>query len=117
MCHIPSHKPGVHTKTDADWDRIGTLLQQCDPHGRLRSIHDGTRLFYLGKPWMTHVSMQNGIAVKTPVRAELCRDVYRKPVVYDEVKYEGDRDRRTPDGGTSTAACRHSARRARATLQ
>ncbi len=88
MCHTPCHKPGVHTKTDADWDRIGTLLRQCDPHDRLRSIHNGTRLFDHGKPWITHVSMQNGIAVETPGRAELCRDVYRKPVVYDEVKHE-----------------------------
>lgn len=80
----------LRTKTDADWDRIGTLVQQVDPHNHLRSIHNGTLLFDHSRPWVTHVSMQNGIAVETPGAAELYRDVWRKPVVYDEVKYEGD---------------------------
>jgi hypothetical protein len=63
LCHTPCHKSGVHTKTDADSGRIGTLLQQCDPHDRLRPIHNGTRPFDPGKPWITHVSVQNGTAV------------------------------------------------------
>jgi hypothetical protein len=41
-------------------------------------------------PWITHASIQNGFAVEEPGRAELFRDVYRKPVVFDEVKYEGN---------------------------
>jgi hypothetical protein len=40
-------------------------------------------------PWVTHASIQNGAAVLDPERAGLYRDVWRKPVVYDEVKYEG----------------------------
>lgn len=80
----------LRTKTDADWDRLGTLIQHADPFNHLRSIHNGTLLFDHTRPWITHVSMQNGIAVETPGSAELYRDVYRKPVVYDEVKYEGD---------------------------
>lgn len=80
----------IRTKTDSDWDRLGTLVQQCDPFNHLRSIHNGTLLYDHNKPWVTHVSMQNGIAVESPASAELYRDVYRKPVVYDEVKYEGD---------------------------
>lgn len=87
----------LRTKTDADWNRLGTLLQQGDPHDRLRSIHNGTLLFDHGKPWVTHVSMQNGLAVETPGSAELYRDVWRKPVVYDEVKYEGDAKYRWAD--------------------
>jgi hypothetical protein len=79
----------LRTKTDADWDRLGTLLQQCDPHQRLRSIHNGSIIFDHNKPWITHVSMQNGAAVEEPGRAEMYRGVWRKPVVYDEVKYEG----------------------------
>jgi hypothetical protein len=34
------------------------------------------------------------MAVESPASAELYRDVYRKPVVYDEVKYEGNMPRR-----------------------
>ena len=79
----------LRTKTDADWDRLGALVKQCDPHQRLRSIHNGALIFDHGKPWITHVSMQNGAAVEEPGRAEMYRGVWRKPVVYDEVKYEG----------------------------
>jgi len=87
----------LRTKTDADWSRIGTLVQLCDPYNHLRSIHNGTLLFDQSQPWITHVSMQNGVAVQTPASAELYRDVWRKPVVYDEVKYEGDAKYRWAD--------------------
>ena len=87
----------LRTKTDADWDRLGKLVEQCDPYNHLRSIHNGTLLFDQGKPWITHVSMQNGIAVETPGSAEIYRDAWRKPVVYDEVKYEGDSKYRWAD--------------------
>jgi hypothetical protein len=79
----------LRTKTEADWDRIGTLVAGCDPYRHLLSIHNGALIFDHGKPWVTHVSMQNGAAVEEPGRAEMYRDVWRKPVVYDEVKYEG----------------------------
>jgi hypothetical protein len=80
----------MHAKTEADWDRLGALVQQCDPYHHLRSIHNGTLLYDNRQPWVTHASIQNGVAVETPGSAELYRDVYRKPVVYDEIKYEGD---------------------------
>lgn len=79
----------LRTKTESDWDRIGALVQQADPYNHLRSIHNGAVIYDHNKSWVTHVSMQNGSAVEEPGRAELYRDVYRKPVVYDEVKYEG----------------------------
>jgi uncharacterized protein DUF5060/uncharacterized protein DUF4038/uncharacterized protein DUF5605 len=79
----------LRTKTEADWDRIGALVQQSDPSNHLRSIHNGANIYDHNKPWVTHASIQNGLAVEEPGRAEMYRDVYRKPVVYDEVKYEG----------------------------
>ncbi len=78
----------LRTKTEADWDRLGALVAACDPHQRLRSIHNGHMIFDQTKPWITHVSMQNGAAVEESGRAEMYR-LWRKPVVYDEVKYEG----------------------------
>ena len=87
----------LRTKTEADWDRLGTLVQQCDPYNHLRSIHNGTLLYNHSKPWVTHASIQNGVAVQSPASAEMYRDVYRKPVVYDEVKYEGDAKYRWAD--------------------
>jgi len=81
-------------KTLADWDRLFRIVQSSDPYGHLRSIHNGSILYNHTRPWVTHVSIQNGSAVEDYGRAVLYRDVYRKPVVFDEVKYEGDIERR-----------------------
>jgi len=80
----------LRTKTMADWDRYFQIVQEADPYSHLRSIHNGTLLYDQNKPWVTHVSIQNGAAVEESGRAQIYRDVYRKPIVYDEVKYEGD---------------------------
>jgi hypothetical protein len=81
-------------KTESDWDRFGLIVQESDPYSHLRSIHNGTLIYNHNQPWVTHASIQNGSAVEEPGRAELYRDTYRKPIVYDEVKYEGDLPRR-----------------------
>jgi hypothetical protein len=81
-------------KTEADWDRLFQVVEAADPYGHLRSIHNGFYIYNNTKPWVTHASIQNGSAVEDNGRAELYRDVYRKPVVYDEVKYEGNIARR-----------------------
>lgn len=80
----------IRTKTEADWDAYFQLVEHCDPYHHLRSIHNGARLYNDTLPWVTHASIQNGSAVIDAGRAELYRDVYRKPIVFDEVKYEGD---------------------------
>lgn len=76
-------------KQETDWDRLGQLVQASDPHAHLRSIHNGTLIYNHTQSWVTHASIQNGAAVLDNERALLYRDVYRKPIVYDEVKYEG----------------------------
>lgn len=84
-------------KTEADWDRFFRIVQESDPYGHLRSIHNGRLIYDHNKPWVTHASIQNGSAVADFGRAVLYRDVYRKPVVFDEVKYEGDIEQRWGD--------------------
>jgi hypothetical protein len=81
-------------KKESDWDRIFQVVQAGDPYGHLRSIHNAFRIYNHTQPWVTHASIQNGAAVMDPERAVLYRDVYRKPIVYDEVKYEGNSQRR-----------------------
>jgi hypothetical protein len=81
-------------KTEADWERIGQAVSRADPFHRLLSIHNGTRIFDQTRPWITHASIQNGSAVEDANSAGLYRDVWRKPIVYDEIKYEGDHPRR-----------------------
>lgn len=84
----------MHTKTDTDWDDYFRIVQASDPYDHLRSIHNSALIYNNSLPWVTHASIQNGSAVEEPGRAELYRDVWRKPVVYDEVKYEGDIEKR-----------------------
>jgi hypothetical protein len=77
-------------KKESDFVRFGEIVSRDDPYHHLLSIHNGSKIFNDTLPWITHASIQNGSAVEDPGRAELYRDVYRKPVVYDEVKYEGN---------------------------
>ena len=77
-------------KTEADFMRFGEIVSTNDPYHHLLSIHNGYLFFNHTLPWITHASIQNGFAVEEPGRAELYRDAYRKPIVYDEVKYEGN---------------------------
>lgn len=72
------------------WDRVFQTIESSDPFGRLRSIHNWIDLYDYNKPWVTHASLQNGFAVAEFGRAGLYRDAYRKPIVMDEIKYEGD---------------------------
>jgi len=80
--------------TDADWDRLFQLVQAKDPYGHLRSIHNADRLYDYTKPWVTHVSLQYYNAVRALGVSPLLRDIYKKPVVHDEINYEGNIDRR-----------------------
>ncbi|MGA8205739.1 MAG: DUF5060 domain-containing protein, partial [Woeseiaceae bacterium] len=80
----------IPTKDEADWDRLFQVVQHADPFEHLRSIHNGSRVYDHTRPWVTHVSMQNGPAVEEPGRAQQLRPVYEKPVIIDEARYEGD---------------------------
>ncbi|MBN1816406.1 MAG: DUF5060 domain-containing protein [Sedimentisphaerales bacterium] len=69
-----------------DWDRFFAILQKEDPHQRLRGIHNGSRWYDHTKDWVTHASLQTS-DMNGGVRF---RRTYRKPILYDECKYEGD---------------------------
>jgi hypothetical protein len=84
----------IKGKTDADWDRMFLIVRDSDPYHHLRSIHNENAIYNNNRPWVTHASMQYGTAVESPGFAAILRDVYRKPVVYDEVRYEGNYEQR-----------------------
>jgi hypothetical protein len=77
-------------KKPEEWDRYFEIVQASDPHQHLRSIHNAFQFYNHTKPWVTHVSIQQGAALEDYERGVLYRDVYRKPIVFDEVKYEGN---------------------------
>lgn len=77
-------------KQTIDWEAIGTLLQQNDPHQRLRGIHNWygseDHFFDHTRPWITHVSAQTSQFYN----ATTWRNKYKKPLLFDEMRYEGD---------------------------
>ncbi|WP_288381111.1 DUF5605 domain-containing protein [uncultured Massilia sp.] len=75
---------------DEDFDRYFQIVQKHDPYGHLRSIHNADRIYDYNKPWVTHVSLQYYNAVKVFGVSPLLRDIYRKPIVHDEINYEGN---------------------------
>lgn len=76
--------------TDKDWDRLFQLVEKRDPYHHLRSIHNAGRIYNYTLPWVTHVSLQYYNAVRVFGVTPLLRDIYRKPIVYDEINYEGN---------------------------
>jgi hypothetical protein len=80
----------VRTKTMADWDRFFRITQAEDPYSHLRSIHHSRVIYDHSKPWCTHASLQSYDFEKSAER----RVAWNKPIIYDEIQYEGDVDRR-----------------------
>jgi hypothetical protein len=76
----------MKAKTLADWDRFFRVVQASDPYQRLRSVHNCYVFYDHAKPWVTHQSIQHG----RPEMTREWRDLYQKPVVIDETKYEGN---------------------------
>jgi len=77
-------------KESIDWQGLGELIQREDPHQRLRGIHnwyDTEDHFYdHTQQWITHASIQSARFFQ----AIEWRDRYEKPVLFDEMRYEGD---------------------------
>ena len=75
----------MHRKTIEDFDCIGRTISECDPYHRLTGIHNGAKWFDHHRPWITHCSVQT-----SEFRIPQWREEYRKPVVIDEMCYEGN---------------------------
>jgi len=84
----------VRTKQLWEWDSYVDLLHAEDPYGHLVSVHHSMEYYDVRRPGITHASIQNGSLVEDFGRAGTLRDVYGKPVIYDEVGYEGNTPRR-----------------------
>ncbi|SEJ30443.1 Protein of unknown function [Dyadobacter koreensis] len=80
----------IKTKPREVWDVYTKEVVNNDPYKHLCSIHNGSVYYDNWKPEFTHVSIQNGSTVEDFGRATLLRDVFFRPVLYDEVCYEGD---------------------------
>lgn len=77
-------------KTQKDWERYAEILCSKDPYRHLRSIHNCFSFYDYNRPWVTHCSIQRQDLYKGAEYADLWRQKYRKPVVLDEIAYEGN---------------------------
>jgi hypothetical protein len=77
-------------KDTIDWEGIGTLLQKEDPHQLLRGIHNWynseDHFYDHTRPWITHTCTQTSQFYN----AIKWREQYKKPLLFDEMRYEGD---------------------------
>lgn len=84
----------VKEKCKEDWDHYIELTAKNDCFHHLLSIHQGDVLYDHWNPNITHASIQLGTLRGTVSagmgRLKLLRDAYHKPVIYDEVGYEGN---------------------------
>jgi hypothetical protein len=77
-------------KRDSDWQRFFEIIAAEDPVGHPRAIHQMRRYFNPTSPLVTYMSVQSSTAVAGFGRPQMYRQICGKPVVFDEVQYEGD---------------------------
>ncbi|UYO96550.1 DUF5605 domain-containing protein [Microbacterium sp. M28] len=80
------------TKTETDWERFASIVQESDPTGHLLSIHNCFDFYDYSREWITHASVQRRDIYKTAEMTDQWRQAWGKPVVIDECAYEGDLD-------------------------
>jgi hypothetical protein len=77
----------MKAKTVDDWNQLFLTLQSTDPYNHERSIHNCMSYYNHSQPWISHVSLQ-GHAVG---QLDMTKATWtRKPIVWDEVEYEGN---------------------------
>ena len=80
----------MKAKTTEDWEHFGDLLVKNDPYGRLRSIHNCIPFYDHTRPWITHCSIQRQELYRGAELTHEWRERYGKPVLLDEIAYEGN---------------------------
>ena len=80
----------LETKTTEDWEAYAKLLCEKDPYGHLRSIHNCGSFYDHTRPWVTHCSLQRQDLYQSAELVDKWRQQYKKPIVIDEMAYEGN---------------------------
>lgn len=77
-----------------DWDFFTKVVIENDPYRHLCSIHSYTAKYYAyWKPEYTHASIQDQAPLQLGA-AGIVKNIYKKPIVFDEVCYEGNMNNR-----------------------
>jgi hypothetical protein len=76
----------LKAKTNADWDRFARIVAEADGFDHLRSIHYCYHQYEYWRGWCTHAGVQDSrMAMGASWRAD-----WKKPLVFDECRYEGN---------------------------
>lgn len=78
--------------TNEEWSDYGRLVTSEDPYHHLCSIHNCIAFFDYKEDWITHCSMQRQDLYKHVELTDEYLEAYGKPVVWDEISYEGNID-------------------------
>ncbi|MDR1117004.1 MAG: DUF5605 domain-containing protein [Oscillospiraceae bacterium] len=82
----------LRNRTIAEWEDFASTLVERDPSQHLRSIHNCINVYDHSAGWITHVSWQRiDYHSHVELTAKL-RDQWQKPVLIDEIAYEGNID-------------------------
>ena len=76
----------MKSKKMEDWHHYIKYFADNDPYQRLRGIHNGSVWYDHTNPLITHASIQS----EDTHRAKELRMKYKKPVIFDECRYEGN---------------------------
>lgn len=77
-------------KSLADWEDFAGVVCRQDPYRHMRSVHNCAVPYNWGRPWVTHCSVQRTDVYRTAEEVNELRERYGKPVVLDEIAYEGN---------------------------
>jgi Domain of unknown function (DUF5060)/Protein of unknown function (DUF4038)/Domain of unknown function (DUF5605) len=80
----------MRAKSAPDFDRFFHIVEQHDPVSHLRSIHYSNTMYDYSHPWVTHASLQTSHLESVPAWLA----AWHKPILFDEVQYEGNLNRR-----------------------
>lgn len=80
----------VMSKSIDNWERYAKIIMENDPYNHLRSIHNCITFYDHTRPWITHCSIQRQDIYKTAEYTNEWRELYKKPIVLDEIAYEGN---------------------------
>ncbi|WP_243111214.1 DUF5605 domain-containing protein [Acutalibacter sp. 1XD8-33] len=75
-----------------DWERYARILCEKDPYRHLRSIHNCMAFYDHSRPWVTHCSLQRQDLYRHVEFTDEYRVRWGKPIVWDEISYEGNID-------------------------
>jgi hypothetical protein len=81
----------IKSKTYSQWIEMTKYVYEQDPYRHLLSIHGGTAKYIdYNLPYFTHASIQDQGPLYNIEGAATVRNIIHKPILFDEVCYEGN---------------------------